>query len=157
MAEIASRQVTRTAATSTGAGKMNYTDALGKKRVVVFTSPATVTWANGDTIASGIRLPTGTRILCDTFISCQDMGTSIVADIGIRNWSTKVAIDADGIANDIDVATAAVRAAANNGALVADGVEYVTTVDSEIYATLTGGTPTANAQIRFEVSVVTPD
>lgn len=157
MPEITSRQVARLTGSATGLGKANYTDGLAKKRVVVITSPATATWANGDTIASGLALPIGTRFGCATFISCQDMGTSIVVDIGIRNFNTKVAIDADGIANDIDVATAAVRAVSNNGALVADGVEYTTTEVSEIYATLAGGTPTANAQIRIEVEVITPD
>jgi hypothetical protein len=85
------------------------------------------------------------------------MGTSITLDVGLRNFDTQVAIDADGIAAAVDVASAAVRSILNNGALVKDGYEYVTTEVSEVYATLSGGTPTANAQIRIEVMVVTND
>jgi hypothetical protein len=127
----------------------------GKKTCIVITSPDTATWANGDTIASPVLVPKGSRFLCDSFVSHADMGTSIVLDVGIRDVNG-TAIDADGIHNDLDVATAANRQAINNGALVADGVEYVTTQDCYVYATLAGGTPTANAQIRIEVSVLFP-
>lgn len=153
MAEQVSRQAAKVAARQ----KMNPNESYGKKRCVVITSPASVTWANGDTIASPAVLPVGTRFTCNSFVSCADMGTSITLDVGIRDARTGVAIDADGIAAAIDVATAATRASLNNGALVKDGVEYVTTVPSVVYATLAGGTPTANAQIRIEVEVVTAD
>lgn len=151
MAAIVSKQAAKIAART----KLTGAD-FGKKVCIVFTSPDTVTWADGDTLASGIKLPIGTRILCDNFISCADMGTSIVAALGLRNFATGVAVDADGIAAAVDVAAAAVRAIANNGDLVKDGVEYVTTVETELYATLSGGTPTANAQIRFEVAALLP-
>jgi len=83
------------------------------------------------------------------------MGTSIVAAIGIRDVDG-VEIDLDGIAASVDVATAAARAIANSGALVAAGVNYVTTEPSYLVMTLSGGTPTANAQIRADVEVVFP-
>ena len=154
MAEQVSKQAALVAANTKNLGpKMG----LGKKTAIVFTSPDTVTWANGDTIASPILIPKGSRVLCDNYISCADMGTSITADIGLRKASDGTAIDADGIAAAIDVASAAVRAVANNGALVKDGVEYITTEDSYVYLTLNGGTPTANAQIRAEVSVMFPN
>jgi hypothetical protein len=153
MAEIQSKQAAVVAAgTKNLAPKMG----LGKKVVYVITSPDTVTWAQGDTIASPHKLPKGSRILSDSYINCADMGTSITCDVGLRKASDGTAIDADGIAAAIDVATAATRAIANNGALVKDGVEYITTEDSYIYATLNGGTPGANAQIKIEVSVMLP-
>lgn len=151
MAAIVSKQAAKIAAGT----KLSGAD-FGRKVCIVWTSPDTVTWADGDTLASGQKLPIGTRILCDNFISHADMGASIVAAVGLRNFATGVAVDADGIATAVDVATAAGRTAANNGDLVKDGVEYVTTVETELYATLSGGTPTANAQIRFEVSVLVP-
>lgn len=156
MAERTSRQVAKLAATATGMGKMLPSDAYGKKRVIVITSPATVTWADGDTIASGIPLPIGTRLLASSYVSNAAMGSSVVLDVGIRNFSTQAEIDADGIATGVSVSSAG-RTVLNNGALVAAGVESVTTVISEVYATLRGATPTANAQIRIEVEVVTPD
>lgn len=151
MAEVVSKQAAKIAAGT----KLTGAD-YGHPRVVVFTSPDTVTWANGDTLGSGIRLPVGTRFVCGGMASFADMGTSITLDVGIRNASTLVAIDADGIAAAVDVATAAARSQLNSGALIKDGVEYVTTVETEIYATLSGGTPTANAQIRIEVPVLLP-
>ncbi len=152
MAEIVSKQVAITAA-----GSKNTASKLGGgvKRTIVITSPDTVTWAQNDTIASPILVPKGSRFLCDSFASHADMGTSITLDVGIRDTSG-TAIDADGIAAAVDVATAAARSALNNGALVKDGVEYITTQDCYVYATLAGGTPTANAQIRLEVSVLFP-
>jgi hypothetical protein len=152
MAEQVSRQAAKVAAGT----KLAPNEAYGKVRNVTITSPATVTWANGDTIASPVILPVGTRILCGSYISCADMGASITADIGLRDTSG-TAIDLDGIAAAIDVASAAVRAVANNGALVKDGVEYVTTVPSVLVLTLNGGTPTANAQIRADIQVCTAD
>jgi hypothetical protein len=151
MAAIVSKQAAKIAAGT----KLSGAD-FGKKVAIVFTSPDTVTWADGDTFASGQRLPIGTRILCDSFASHADMGTSITLDVGLRNFSTGAVVDADAIAAAVDVATAAARTAINNGAKVAAGVEYVTTEECEIYATLAGGTPTANAQIRIEVSVLVP-
>lgn len=151
MAEVVSKQAAKIAAGT----KLTGAD-YGFARTVVFTSPDTVTWADGDTLGSGIRLPIGTRVLCGGFASHADMGASIVLNVGLRNFSTGVAVDADGIAASVDVATAAARSVLNSGALVADGVEYVTTVETEIYATLSGGTPTANAQIRIEVPVLLP-
>lgn len=151
MAEQVSRQAAKIAANQ----KMLPHEAGGRVRVAVITSPATVTWANGDTIASPHIIPAGSRILCTSYISCQDMGTSITADLGLRNANTGAEVDLDGIATAIDVATAAVRAVANNGALVKDGVESVTTVPTVPVLTLNGGTPTANAQIRAEVMYLT--
>jgi hypothetical protein len=150
MAEQVSKQAAKVAAGT----KLTGAD-IGKPTYVVITSPDTVTWANGDTIASPVLIPKGSRPLCGGFASHADMGTSITLDVGLRTVAG-VAIDADGIHSALDVATAAARAALNDGALVADGVEYVTTADCYMYATLAGGTPTANAQIRIEVPFLFP-
>ena len=157
MAEQVSRQAARLAASSAGY-KQRAADC-GKVSMVTITSPATVTWAQNDTLGSGVRLPIGTRILLNGYVSTADMGTSITLDVGLRAYKpdySGTVIDADGIAAAVDVATAAARAVLNNGALIKDGAEFVCTVDSEIYMTLAGGTPTANAQIRIEVPVIFP-
>lgn len=153
MAEVVSKQAAYVAAnTKYQRPKMG----IGDPKVIVITSPDTVTWANGDTLASPHVIPKGSRILANGYASFADMGTSITLDVGLRKVSDGTAVDADGIAAAVDVATAAARSILNNGALVKDGVEYVTTVDTYLYATLAGGTPTANAQIRIEVPFLFP-
>jgi len=153
MPEIISRQVTA----QTGAGKkMTQAESYGKKRVVLITSPATAALAQNDTIASGMRLPKGTRFLAGSVVSHAALGTSVTMDIGIRNFDTKAVIDVDGIADGLDVAAAG-RTVANNGALVAAGNEYVTAESVEIYATLLSANPTDDAQFRIEVEIATTD
>lgn len=149
-------QVSRQAALVAAGTKMQPGVNGGKVRVAFIDSPATVTWANGDTIASPEIIPAGSRILLDSYISCQDMGTSITADLGLRNAKTGAEVDLNGIGSAIDVATAATRAICNNGALVVDGAVYVTTVDCVAVLTLNGGTPSANAQISAQVKYVCP-
>lgn len=152
MAEILSR-----AGAVIAAGGKVLPSVNGKQRCLIITSPATVTWADGDTIGAGFELPAGVRFLSGSFVSCQDMGTSIVVDIGTRDFKTKVAIDADGIAAGVDVATAAARQVANSGVFVANGAEFVTTAPCEVYATVRGGVATANSQFRCEVEYLSND
>lgn len=151
MAEFNSRQAALIAA-----GSKTLSNSQGKKRTLVITTPATAAWAQNDTIASGIKLPKGVRFLCDSFASHGAFGASVTCDVGIRNFATKVAIDADGIAAAVAIASAG-RTAMNNGALVLDGVESVTTEESEVYITLTGANPTDNIQGRWEISYISYD
>lgn len=152
MPEIVSKQ-----AAIVAAGNKNLAPAMGvgKKTVFVITSPNTAAYANGDTLANPTKIPKGSRILTDGMVSNAAMGASVVLDVGLRKASDGTAIDQDGIAAGVSVASAG-QVALNNGALVAAGVEYITTEDSFLYATLRGATPTANAQIRIEVSVMLP-
>jgi hypothetical protein len=152
MAEINSRQAAKIAAKT----KLLYTEGGGKVRCIVLTSPAAQVIAQNDTIISGIKLPIGTRFLCGSFASHGINGASVTMDVGIRNWKTKAVIDVDGIADGIDIAAAG-RTALNNGELVKDGVDSVTTVETEIYATYLSANPTDDAQIRLEIMVCTPD
>ncbi len=136
MAEIVSRQAAKIAAGT----KLSPHEARGKKRVIVITSPAAAAWAQNDLIASGIRLPIGSRILCESYVSNEAMGAGVTLDVGLRDYTTKVAVDADGIAAAVDVAAAG-----------------RTVLNTEIYPTLGGANPTDDKQIRIEVSVVTTD
>lgn len=152
MAEINSRQAAKIAANK----KVAPNEIYGKKRIVVIGTPATHALAQGDTIASGVRLPVGTRFTLGSRVSNAAMGTSVTIDVGIRNADTKVAIDADGIAAAVAVATAG-RSALDNGAFIAAGAEYVTDQPSELYVTIGGAAPTASAQLRVEVELVSAD
>ncbi len=152
MPEFNSRQAALIAAASKVPG-----NADGLARKIVITTPAVAAWANGDTIASGLVIPKGSRLTAGSIVSNAAMGASVTLSVGIRNARTKAAISgaggAAGIASAVAVATAG-RSALNNGTLVADGAEYIVPEDAEVYATLGGATPTANAQLRIEVEYV---
>lgn len=152
MAEIVSRQAAKVAANT----KLSPGETGGRVRSVVITSPATAAWAQNDTIAAGVPIPIGSRFLAASYVSHAAMGASVTLDVGIRDWTTKVAIDADGIAVSAAVSSAG-RTVLNSGALVAAGVEYLTTAVSEVYATLTAANPTDDAQFRIEVFYISPD
>ena len=152
MPEFNSRQAAKIAAgTKLGAGETG-----GVVRSVVLTSPATAAWAQNDTLASGVPIPIGSRFLSMSYVNNEAMGASVTLDVGIRDFASKVAIDADGIAASVAVSSGG-RTILNNGALVASGIESLTTVVSEVYATLTAANPTDNAQFRIEVFYLSPD
>lgn len=152
MPEFNSRQAAKIAAGT----KLSPGESGGVVRSVVLTSPAVAAWAQNDTLASGEPIPIGSRFLSMSYISHEAFGSSVTIDVGIRNFATKVAIDADGIAADVAIASAG-RTLLNNGALVAAGVESLTTVVSEVYATFEAANPTDNAQCRIEVFYLSPD
>lgn len=151
MAEILSRQKTAIAA-----GTKVLPSVSGVRRVLCFTSPAAAAWAQNDTFASGLVLPKGSRILSDSMVSHGAMGASVTIDVGLRGFTSGTVIDADGIAVDVSVAAAG-RTLLNNGALVLDGVDSVTTEDAEVYVTIEGANPTDNIQMRFEIAYVCND
>lgn len=152
MAEITSRQAARIASQ----GKMS-AGSSNPLRASVITGPATAAWAQNDTCGNRDRIPAGSRIV-GAFVNCAAMGASVTLDVGLRAWTadgTGAAIDADGI-----VAALAVSSATNafnaSGALVASGVESLTTADAEPYFTLTGANPTDDAAIRVTVMFIAP-
>ena len=155
MAEIVSRQAARIVASASGY-KMGAASANGM-RASVITGPDTAAWAQNDTCGNRDRIPAGSRIL-GALVSCAAMGASVTLDVGLRAWKedgTGAAVDADGIVTALAVssATSAYNA---SGALVASGVESVTTVDTEPYFTLAGANPTDDADIRVTVLWVGP-
>ena len=154
MAEIVSRQQ----ATVNAGNKMAPHEALGIRRIVTISSPATAAWAQNDTIASPVTLPVGTRIV-GAVASHGAFGASVTLDIGLRQTdSSQTVIDADGIAAAIDVSSAGSHTAANNGVLADENAPegYVTTAESNIYATLAGANPTDDVQLRIDVEVILP-
>ena len=152
MPEFNSRQAAKIAA----GNKLGAGESGGTIRSVVLTSPAVAAWAQNDTLASGVPIPIGSRFLSMSYVSNEAMGASVTLDVGIRNFDTKVAIDADGIGAAVAVSSAG-RSLLNNGQLITAGIESLTTVVSEVYATLTAANPTDNAQFRIEVFYLSPD
>lgn len=151
MAEINSRQKTAIAA-----GTKVLPSVDGKVRCLVFSSPAVAAWAQNDTFASGMKLPKGARLLPQSYVSHGAMATSVTVDVGLRGFTSGTVIDADGIAVDVAVATAG-RTLINNGVLVADGVDSVTTEDAEVYVTVEGANPTDNIQMCFYIFYLSND
>ncbi|ANA34465.1 hypothetical protein [Ralstonia mannitolilytica] len=149
MAEIASRQSTNVAANK----KVMPTDAHGRRRSIIITTPATFTAALNDTMGSGAVIPAGARFTADSWVSCAAGAASSTLSIGIRDPKTQEAIDATAIASGVAISSAG-NLAANNGTKVAAGIEYVTTQPVEVYLTFTGATPQANQAIRVEVEYI---
>lgn len=152
MPEIVSRQAAKVA----NGTKMRNDEALGRLQMVTISSPASAAWAQNDTIASPVVLPTGTRITGLGKVFHQAMAASVTMDIGLRAVDGTV-IDVDGIADGLDVAAAGIKDA-NTGNLVGvtTQTEYVTTQPSVIYATLLGANPTDDAQFRIDIPVLLP-
>lgn len=151
MTEITSLEAAKVAAGT----KLHNSEALGRVHVLTICSPATAAWAQDDTIASPVSLPAGTRVLGVT-VHHEAMGSSVTMDVGLRQTDGTV-IDANGIADGIDVASAGVTEAAN-GELVTVGTNtiYTTAVESVVYATLADANPTDDAQFRIDVQVALP-
>jgi hypothetical protein len=136
--------------TAMAAGTKLLPSTHGKVRCLYFSTPATAAWAQNDTFASGVILPKGSRILPSSYVSNSAFGSSVTADVGLRNAVTGVEIDLDGIADGIDIAAAG-RQVLNSGLLVAGGVDSVTTADAEVVVTLLSADPTNDADMAVYI------
>lgn len=155
MAEIVSREAAKVAAGT----KLTNDEALGRMQVLSISSPATAAWAQNDTIASPVVLPVGTRIL-GYRVFHGALGASVTMDIGLRQANAAgTVIDADGIADGLDIAAAGVKTETTTpGVLVTVGTNtiYRTTVPSVVYATLLTANPTDDVQFRIDIYVALP-
>lgn len=134
--------------------KLSPHESAGRVRTLASKMPTTyASLAINDTIFIG-RIPVNSRILLEGWISCAAGTATGVLDIGLRSTKTGTVIDADGIAVGIDIAAAGNKAA-NNGALIANGAEYVTTEEVDVYATARVAVVAANQALKFEISYVT--
>jgi hypothetical protein len=153
MAELTN--VTRSSAAIVAGRKTDPTDQ-NRVRVAVFQTAATYAAVpSGDTIATGLVLQKGTRLLCPVTLSNATNAASVTLAVGLRDAVTKVAIDATAIMAATAITTAA-TAQVNTGTKLTAGQFYTLPQDAEIYATIGGATSTANAQIRVEISYVAP-
>ena len=153
MAEFNSRQITALAGTpKVKAAPYDF----GEPSLLIAGTPATVTWANGDTFVIGV-IPKGCRVLRSGKVWHGAFGASVTMTIGLRDATTKTAVDAAGLLASASVATAGLVKNIDTGNLLNQVNGYVTTADLEVYATFAGATPTANAQAEFEIAYLCPD
>jgi hypothetical protein len=151
MPEIVSVQSAKIAAGT----KLKPTEGIVKVEACIWHAPTTAAWAQNDTLPSGVRIPAGSRFLPGAFASHQAFGASVTLSVGIRDWKTKAVIDVAAIGSAVDI-SAAGRSAVNNGAYIAAGVDIVTSVDVELYASFLGANPTDDADIMLYVPFAPP-
>lgn len=153
MPEFNSRQITALA----GVPKVKASPFdFGEPSLLLGATPATVTWANGDTFVIGV-IPRGSRILRSGKCWHGAFGASVTMTIGVRDAVTKTAIDAAGLLASASVATAGLVKNIDTGNLLNQVNGYLVTADVEVYATFAGATPTANAQAEFEIAYLCAD
>lgn len=152
MAELAT--VTRSAV-AIAAGSKIHSAAHNRVRSVILDTPAAYTAASGDTFGTGIVLPKGSRVLAGPILSNGTNTASLTLALGLRDATTKVAVDATAIMAATAITTAA-TAPIYTGTKLTAGQYYVLPQDCEIYGTFAAATPTANAAIRAEVCYVAP-
>ena len=149
MAEINTTQAAKLVART----KLLPHESHGRVRILAAKMPDTYAeMAVNDTIFIG-RLPIGSRILNTGVVVCGTGTTNGVMHIGLRKTKDGTVIDADGIAASVNVAAAGSKAA-NTGALIAAGAEYVTTEEVDVYATVITAVLAANQALKFELPYV---
>jgi hypothetical protein len=99
-------------------------------------------------------VPKGARITQIGIVSCSTGTASATMDVGLKSLKTGTPIDADGIAVAVNIASAGQKSA-SNGALIANGAEYITTEDVVVYGTIAGATPPSGQAIVVDVPYVT--
>ncbi len=128
-------------------------ESHGRQRVLAAKMPtAFAQMAINDTIFIG-RIPANSRILADSVVSCGAGTATGTLDIGLRETATGTVLSATGIATGVDVAAAGVKFA-NSGAYVTGGAEFVTTVETDVYATVKTAVLAANQALKFEIYYV---
>lgn len=128
-------------------------ESFGRKRTLCSKMPAVYAQlAIADTIFIG-RIPAGSRILATGIVSCGTGTASCTLSIGLRETATQVVLSATGIATGLDAATAGIKPA-NTGVYITAGAEYVTLVETDVYATVAGAVLAANQALKFELHYV---
>lgn len=128
-------------------------ETFGRKRILAAKMPTTYAQAAiNDTIFLG-RIPAGSRILGTGIVSCAAGTASGTLSIGLRETVTGTVLSATGLATGLDIAAAGIKSV-NTGAYIAAGAEYVTLVETDVYATVTGAVLAANQALKFELHYV---
>lgn len=151
MAEVLGR-----AATEIAAGRKVMTDTQGKTAIAVVEMPTTHSGASiGDTVAFGVVLKKGTRIIAPVTLANAAGTASSTLALGLRNAVTKVAIAADALLAATSIASAQCGQF-NTGTKLTAGQRYVLDQDAEIYGTVAGAAMAANQAIRAEIGYIAP-
>lgn len=147
MAEILSKQAALVAANK----KLQNAQDQGRERQQLLIAPTVMSaMAIGDTMGTGVLIPAGSR-LRSALLSVAAGSGSQTFNVGIRNFLTKVVIDATAIGSAVAV-TSAATVSVFNGTKVTGGVDYVTDQDVEVYITNAGATGPANHAFVLWVS-----
>jgi len=153
MAEVSSKELVLTAAGNKIAHCSN-----GKVQTLVITTPLVFAQlAIADTMATGIIIPKGSRVIAVR----KNHGTGTASstfDLGLRQTdAAKTVIDADGLVAVSALTTATTTSLdCGNGALIAAGIDSVTAYDAEVYLTAQGAVLAANQAVRIEVDYIGP-
>jgi hypothetical protein len=100
-------------------------------------------------------LAKGSRVLAGPILSNNANAASVTLALGLRDATTKAAVDATAIMAATAITTAA-TAPIYTGTKITAGQYYELPQDCEIYGTLAGATPNANVAIRAEIEYVAP-
>lgn len=150
MAEILSVQAAKLAAQK----KLAPNESHGRVRILYAHTAATYTApAINDTLLLG-RIPVNSRFISGSVVTVAAGTASGKLNIGIRDAVTKEVISATAIASSIAIDVAA-KVTSDNGVYFANGAEYVTDREVEVYATFIGAAGAANQAIKFEIPYVT--
>lgn len=146
MAEVNSAQSAKIAA-----GTQLKTNEQGRVMVANITTPATFAQlAIDDTMATGVFIPAGARILS----ASKNHGTgtaSSTANVGLRKRDGTV-VDATAICSVTALTTATTTPVeCGNGTYIAAGVDTVLADECEIYITAKGAVLAANQDVRLSV------
>lgn len=150
MAEINSRQAAKIAA-----GNKLLNSEAGRDRTVVVQTPAVFSQlAIDDTIAGGVFIPKGSRIMAARVSNSTGTASSTI-NIGLRKRSDGTVLSATAIGSLIAITTATTTSTnAGNGAYIAGGVDQVLSDDAEVYITAKGAVLAANQLVRVEVDYI---
>ncbi len=146
MAEVNSAQSAKIAA-----GTKLKTNEQGAVMVANVTTPATFTQlAIGDTMATGVYIPKGARIL--NVLKNHGTGTAAsTANVGLRKRDGTV-VDATAICSATALTTATTTSLeCGNGTYVAAGVDTVLDDECEVYITANGAVLAADQNVRFSI------
>lgn len=150
MAEIKSAQAVKLA--SVPLVKLETTEYHGRLRVFFAAMPAVFAApAINDTILLG-KIPAKSRILGGK-LTCAAGTASSTLDIGVRKAKDQTVISATGITAAVDTAAAGTKDVLT-GALVSNGLSYVTNEDVEVYATVKGAVLAANQVLSLHLTYV---
>lgn len=150
MAEVNSRQAAKIALGQ----KLNNAEA-GRLRTVVVQTPAVFAQlAINDTLAGGVYIPAGARVVACRVNNGTGTASSTI-NIGLRKRKDGTVLSATAIGSAIAITTATTTPVNGaNGAYVAGGVDQVLTDDAEVYLTALGAVLAANQLLRVEVDYI---